>query len=88
MIHYLTSQVSCSLRIDMEDWEGNIKMAIYNNFLVKSELEGYELKVSDYHPSSTAGDSLSKHDGKRFSTFDVDNDDIPATLWNGNCAKK
>ncbi len=88
MIHYLTNQVNCSLRIDMEDWRGNKKYAVYNKFLVKSEDEGYELAVSEFSSLSTAGDSLSKHNGMRFSTFDVDNDEAPLELWNGNCAER
>lgn len=88
MIHYLTTQVNCSLRISMEDWEGIKKFAIYKNFWVKSESEGYELVVSGYMPQSSAGDSLGKHNGSKFSTNDVDNDKAPEAIWNGNCAKR
>ena len=70
----------------MEDWSGVKKFALYESFLVKSEEEGYELQVSGY--SGTAGDSFSAHNGKKFSTYDVDNDDAPVQFWNGNCAKR
>jgi hypothetical protein len=55
-------------------------------FKIKSEQEGYQLEVGGYH--GNAGDSLSYHNGKKFSTYDVDNDEAPIQFWNGNCAKR
>jgi hypothetical protein len=86
MIHYLTSQANYSLRIDMEDWSGVRKHAFYERFQVKSEEEGYELEVSGY--KGDAGDSLTPHNRKKFSTYDVDNDDAPIQFWDGNCAAR
>ena len=86
MIHYLTNQAPYSLKIEMEDWSGQKKFALYESFLLKSEEDGYELQVSGY--SGTAGDSLTSHNGNKFSTFDVDNDDAPIEFWGGNCAKR
>ena len=57
--------------------------AYYKSFQVGSETEGYPLTVSDYQNTlpgscslgSTAGDSLTtKHNGKKFSTHDKDQD--------------
>lgn len=86
MLYYLTNQLNYSLRIELEDWDGNRKYANYEMFRVKSEFEGYELQVSGY--SGDAGDSLSDHSGQKFSTLDVDNDDAPLWAWNGNCAAR
>jgi hypothetical protein len=86
LIHYMTTQHSYSLRIELEDWQGNKKHALYDVFQIKSEIEGYELVVGGYQ--GTAGDSFGVHNGKKFSTFDVDNDDAPENFWNGNCAKR
>ena len=48
--------------------------ARYSQFSVAQESQNYQLKLSGYSPSSTVGDSLSVHSGKKFSTFDKDND--------------
>ena len=88
MIHYLTTQINCSLRVDLEDWKGHKKFAIYENFQVKSESEGYELLISGYHSKTNMGDSLSQHNGTLFSTYDVDNDNLPSAIWSGNCAER
>ena len=61
------------LRIDMEDWEGETAFAEYFDFRITGE--DYNIHVSSYNSSSTAGDSLkSRHNGKPFSTKDRDND--------------
>jgi ficolin len=86
MLHYLTTQYNYTLRLDMEDWKGTKKVVTYDTFIVKSEEDGYELTVSGF--KGDAGDSLSTHSGKKFSTYDVDNDDAPLQFWNGNCAKR
>lgn len=86
MIHYLTSQANYTLRVDMEDWHGAKRYATYGLFRVLSESEGYKLIVGEY--KGDAGDSLSTHNEKKFSTYDVDNDDAPIQFWNGNCAAR
>lgn len=88
MLHYLTHQQNYSLLIDMQDWKGNQKVALYDRFLIKSESDGYELLVGNFSKLSTANDSFSHHSGSKFSTYDMDNDDLPAQIWNGNCAKR
>ena len=63
------------LRVELEDFEGNTVYAQYDTFLVESEAENYRLWVGGY--SGNATDSLSAHNGHRFSTLDRDNDEAP-----------
>ncbi|XP_037821970.1 ficolin-2-like [Lucilia sericata] len=69
------------LYIILEDFEGERKYARYGEFKVASNSTEYNLTVSDY--SGDAGDSLSEHNGYKFSTYDRDNDNST-----GNCAYK
>ena len=77
-IHQLT-RASSELRIDMTDWSNSAAYAKYSSFAVGDSPSLYTLSVSGY--SGNAGDSLSYHNGMKFSTFDKDND-----LWSENCA--
>ncbi|XP_062375062.1 microfibril-associated glycoprotein 4-like [Sardina pilchardus] len=80
-LHQLTSKKSYELRVDMEDFEGGQVHAQYSSFSVASETDGYQLQVSGYKDGG-AGDALVHHNGKKFSTFDKDQD------WSSseNCA--
>nr|XP_034306825.1 fibrinogen-like protein 1 [Crassostrea gigas] len=84
-IHRLTLSGLTTIRIDLEDYDGNKKYAEYSLFNVSDGNDHYRLTVSGY--SGTAGDSLSstvgdeKADGEMFSTTDKDNDRA-----NSNCA--
>ena len=82
-MYLLTNQSSDppQLRVDFADWEGNTAFAKYDQFSVGDEDSGYILSVSGYQSASTAGDSLTSHNGQRFSTPDRDNDE-----WGSNCA--
>ncbi|XP_041050398.1 fibrinogen C domain-containing protein 1 [Carcharodon carcharias] len=76
-IHALTTQSQYELRIEMEDFENSTAYAQYGMFgiglfSVDPERDGYPLTVAEY--SGTAGDSLLKHSGMRFTTKDRDND--------------
>ncbi|XP_038638470.1 fibrinogen C domain-containing protein 1 isoform X1 [Scyliorhinus canicula] len=76
-IHALTIQSHYELRIEMEDFENSTAYAQYETFgiglyAVDPETDGYPLTVAEY--SGTAGDSLLKHNGMRFTTKDRDND--------------
>jgi hypothetical protein len=73
------------------DWDRNKVFILYEDFWIDSEAEGYRLHVSGY--SGTVGDALSKHNGMKFSTKDVDNDEVGAHIkqfktWDGSCAKR
>ncbi|CAG5993038.1 unnamed protein product, partial [Menidia menidia] len=91
-LHYITSQGNYSLRIYLEDFEGNQRYAEYKNFKVTNEKDHYRLSFGAY--VGTAGDALSgghqvgvsewaSHQGMRFSTYDQDND-----IYRGNCAQE
>ncbi len=46
LLHALTSAKEYSLRIDMDDFEGNTAYALYNNFIVGPEADGFRLSVT------------------------------------------
>ncbi|XP_039644771.1 microfibril-associated glycoprotein 4-like isoform X2 [Perca fluviatilis] len=78
-IHYLTNNKTSELLVDMEDFEGNKTFARYSSFSVGAG-DGFVLSVSGFI-NGGAGDSLSYHNGMKFSTFDKDQDNS-----GGNCA--
>ena len=57
-LHRLTAAGSVSLRVDLEDFEGNIRYAEYATFKVADQADKYRIVISGY--SGTAGDSLNK----------------------------
>ncbi|XP_032947942.1 tenascin-R isoform X3 [Rhinolophus ferrumequinum] len=77
-IHRLTSQGRYELRVDMRDGQEAV-FAHYDKFSVEDSRSLYKLRIGAYN--GTAGDSLSYHQGRPFSTEDRDND-IAVT----NCA--
>uniref|UniRef100_H2YQG3 Fibrinogen C-terminal domain-containing protein n=1 Tax=Ciona savignyi TaxID=51511 RepID=H2YQG3_CIOSA len=79
-LHDLTKGQEYELRIELRDYENVRKFAKFASFSIGSVKENYSLKVTGY--SGNAGDSLSYHNGRHFTTKDVDNDSKP----NGNCA--
>ncbi|KAK2162650.1 hypothetical protein LSH36_94g00051 [Paralvinella palmiformis] len=84
-IHVLTNQDRYSLRIEMTDWDRQTAYAEYDLFSVDDETDGYRIHVSGYR--GDAGDSLVKHDGRQFSTKDVDNDTVDVE-FGGSCARR
>ncbi|KAM4012029.1 ficolin-1-A-like [Anomaloglossus baeobatrachus] len=74
-IHLLTSAGTDNfqLRIDLEDFDNNRVYATYSDFKLGEESEKYPLHLGKYI-GGTAGDSLSSHNNKKFSTIDNDND--------------
>ncbi|XP_035669185.1 fibroleukin-like [Branchiostoma floridae] len=91
-LYRLAVQKVYQLRVDMEDVEGNTAYAAYSTFAISPESQNYKLHIGTY--TGTAGDSLSLHDGKPFSTKDRDNDEsssgscaqsIKGAWWYGNC---
>uniref|UniRef100_A0A8C9XUG1 Microfibril associated protein 4 n=1 Tax=Sander lucioperca TaxID=283035 RepID=A0A8C9XUG1_SANLU len=80
-LYHLTQRRRYELLVDMEDFEGNKTFARYSSFSIDSESSGYTLNVSGFTDGG-AGDSLSYHNGQKFSTFDKDQD-----THSGNCAR-
>ncbi|XP_053325604.1 fibroleukin-like [Spea bombifrons] len=83
-LHSLTRVGQHSLRIELEDWYGVKRHAIYRKFKVASEQNKYKLTAREYQ--GNAGNALSysrnyNHDHKYFTTHDSDNDNYPS----GNC---
>ncbi|XP_030629810.1 angiopoietin-related protein 2b [Chanos chanos] len=78
-IYWLTNQGNYKLLVTMEDWSGRKVFAEYASFRLESEAEFYKLRVGRYH--GNAGDSLTWHNGKQFTTLDRDHD-----VYTGNCA--
>ena len=58
-LHRLTAADDVMLRVDLEDFEGNITYAEYTNFIVADEAYKYRLFVEGYN--DTAGDSMTVH---------------------------
>ncbi|XP_030643737.1 fibrinogen-like protein 1 [Chanos chanos] len=82
-LHFLTTQGDYTLRINMEDFDGNKRFAEYRDVKVGDEKDDYELRLGEY--TGNAGDSLSNgHNrpagpwtgpqssgqGLKFSTYD------------------
>ncbi|KAL9982294.1 hypothetical protein ACROYT_G004321 [Oculina patagonica] len=84
-LHRLTAADDVMLRVDLEDFDGNIRYAEYTTFKVADEEDKYRLLIGEY--SGTAGDSMYENiqstNGMQFSTRDNDND-----LQSENCAVK
>ncbi|XP_076019933.1 angiopoietin-related protein 2a [Genypterus blacodes] len=78
-IYWLTNQGTYKLLVTLEDWSGRKTYADYASFRVESEANFYTLRVGQYH--GNAGDSLTWHNGKKFTTLDRDHD-----VYTGNCA--
>ncbi|XP_063041212.1 tenascin isoform X1 [Engraulis encrasicolus] len=72
LLHNLTKMTPMSLRVDMRA-EGETVFAKYSSFSV-GPAKFYTLKVSGY--TGTAGDSMTYHNGRHFSTRDRDRSDI------------
>ena len=72
--HCLTTRrPTASLRVDMSDFDGQTKYALYYFFNVDKPSNMYRLSVVGYN--GTAGDSLSYHNRMAFTTLDEDNDE-------------
>ena len=69
----LTNQDEYELRVDLEDFDEQQRFAHYYSFRIATELDKYRLTLGKYIDGD-AGDSLSTHDGRLFSTKDQDND--------------
>ena len=89
-IHRLTAS-STRLRVDLADFDGNVRYAKYNTFRVGDSVSKFTLTVSGY--GGNAGDALTYHNNRAFSTKDQDNDALSrhcaqystGAWWYGNC---
>jgi len=81
-ISALTKSGNYRLRIDLGNFNGQYRIAEYNNFVVNGAAAKYNMTFSKECYFGNAGDSLSSHWGMKFSTKDQDND-----AYEGNCAK-
>ncbi|XP_060604583.1 ficolin-2-like [Ruditapes philippinarum] len=68
-VYRVTHGIPQELRIELEDFDNQYRVASYGLFSIGSVDEGYELFVSDFEGNVT--DSFGKaHNGKKFSTSD------------------
>ena len=81
ILRTLTESGQWQLRVDMEDWENQTAWSAYGQFAVSDDK--YTLHVGSYDAESTAGDSMTYHNGYPFTTKDQDND-----AQSYNCAVK
>ncbi|XP_057210390.1 tenascin [Triplophysa rosa] len=68
-IHNFTIMRPIMLRVDLKEGDKSV-YAQYSSFSVDSQKKHYAIKISGYN--GTAGDSLTYHDGRPFSTWDRD----------------
>ena len=62
-LHHLTDSDDVMLRVELEDFEGNITYAEYTTFKVADEADKYRLLIEGY--SGTAGESMLGHQSLR-----------------------
>ncbi|XP_062602507.1 fibrinogen-like protein A [Saccostrea cucullata] len=79
IIHEIVREGIFELRIELEDKAGELRYAKYGQFSIDGPDSLYTLHVTGY--SGNAGNSLKYHNGRNFTTFDMDND-----IWPENCA--
>ena len=99
-IHDIVSKPSTTfeLYVDLESFHPrpseSRRFARYQSFSVVDETNKYELTIGTLDSSSSAGDSLTYHNGGKFSTPDQDNDsslrshcaqDFKAGWWFRSC---
>lgn len=74
-LHEFSHKKNLKLRVELEDFDGNMVWAQYDFFKVASEREKYKLFLGGYAGNAT--DSLSSHSNSSFSTYDQKNDAAP-----------
>ncbi|XP_053668084.1 microfibril-associated glycoprotein 4-like [Anopheles marshallii] len=80
-LHMIVKTQRHELLIVLEDYEGVIAYAHYDDFQIGNETEKYIIKsVGKY--TGTAGDSFTHHKDELFTTYDQDNDKVDY-----NCAQ-
>uniref|UniRef100_A0A8C1EGI9 Tenascin Ca n=1 Tax=Cyprinus carpio carpio TaxID=630221 RepID=A0A8C1EGI9_CYPCA len=89
-LHKITSAGQYELRVDLRDGQESA-FAVYDKFYIADPRSRYKIQIGAY--SGTAGDSLSYHQNRPFSTFDHDNDiavtncalSYKGAFWYKNC---
>ncbi|KAM3917771.1 microfibril-associated glycoprotein 4-like isoform 2-T2 [Leptodactylus fuscus] len=84
-MYLLTLRNKYELRVELGDFDNNVTYAKYSEFAISPysinpEEDGYTLHVDGFSDGG-AGDSLSYHNGMKFSTYDSDRD-----VYLQNCA--
>ncbi|XP_038623863.1 ficolin-2-like [Tachyglossus aculeatus] len=93
-IHCLTAQRNNELRVDLRDFDNIHYFAKYRSFELGGETDNYRLTVGEF-ADGDAGDSLSYHKNRSFTTRDRDNDEYSTNCaevfkgawWYGSCHK-
>ena len=67
-IKRITDSATHQLYVGIESPNCGRRWAMYESFRLSAEAGGFRLSIGDYNPSSTLCDSLSAHNGARFST--------------------
>ncbi|KAG9335390.1 hypothetical protein JZ751_005312 [Albula glossodonta] len=89
-LHKISTAGQYELRVDLRD-KGEEAYAQYDKFLVTEPRSRYKMHLGSY--SGTAGDSMTYHQGRPFSTYDHDNDiavtncalSYKGAFWYKNC---
>uniref|UniRef100_A0A3Q3KUR4 Tenascin-like n=1 Tax=Mastacembelus armatus TaxID=205130 RepID=A0A3Q3KUR4_9TELE len=89
-LHKITSSGYYELRVDLRD-NGESAYAQYDKFTIAEPRTRYKVYIGAY--SGTAGDSMTYHQGRPFSTYDNDNDiavtncalSYKGAFWYKNC---
>ncbi|XP_057675356.1 tenascin-like isoform X1 [Corythoichthys intestinalis] len=89
-LHKITTAGQYVLRVDLRD-AGESAYAQYDKFFIAEPRTRYKIHIGAY--SGTAGDSMTYHQGRPFSTFDNDNDiavtncalSYKGAFWYKNC---
>ncbi|XP_058631863.1 tenascin isoform X2 [Onychostoma macrolepis] len=89
-LHKITSAGQYELRVDLQDGQESV-FAVYDKFFIADPRSRYKIQIGAY--SGTAGDSLSYHQNRPFSTYDNDNDiavtncalSYKGAFWYKNC---
>uniref|UniRef100_A0A8C7YXQ2 Tenascin C n=1 Tax=Oryzias sinensis TaxID=183150 RepID=A0A8C7YXQ2_9TELE len=89
-LHKITALGHYELRVDLKD-KGESAYAQYDKFTLSEPRSRYKINIGAY--SGTAGDSMTYHQGRPFSTYDNDNDiavtncalSYKGAFWYKNC---
>ncbi|KAL7834667.1 hypothetical protein SRHO_G00289140 [Serrasalmus rhombeus] len=89
-LHKITASGHYELRVDLRDGQESV-YAQYDKFFISEPRSRYKVQIGAY--SGTAGDSMTYHQNRPFSTYDNDNDiavtncalSYKGAFWYKNC---